>query len=85
MKYAPPQDWIHTLDKLIVKCHVKDFKLNPDGHGGKMVHPRDGSIDWPAVRQALDDVGYNGWLSIEDRGLSLEEFSRRFDLILAGK
>jgi len=85
VKYAPPQDWIHTLGKLIVKCHVKDFSLNPDGHGGKMVHPRDGSINWPAVRQALDDVGYNGWLSIEDSGLSLEEFSRRFDLILAGK
>ncbi len=85
VKYAPPQEWIHTLDKLIVKCHVKDFKLNPDGHGGKFVHPRDGSIDWPAVRQALDDVGYNGWLSIEDGGLPLEEFNRRFDLILAGK
>ena len=85
VKYAPPQEWIHTLDKLIVKCHVKDFKLNPDGHGGKVVHPRDGSINWPAVRQALDDVGYNGWLSIEDRGLPLDEFSRRFDLILAGK
>jgi hexulose-6-phosphate isomerase len=85
VKFAPPQDWIHTLGKLIVKCHVKDFQLNPDGHGGHFVHPRDGSINWPAVRQALDDVGYNGWLSIEDGGLPLDEFNRRFDLILAGK
>ena len=85
VKYAPPQEWIKTLGSLIAKCHVKDFKLNPDGHGGKFVHPRDGSIDWPAVRAALDDAGYNGWLSIEDGGLSLEEFNKRIDLIIAGK
>ena len=85
VKYAPPQDWIHTLGKLIVKLHFKDFKLNPDGHGGHFVHPRDGSIDWPAVRQALDDVGYDGWGSIEDGGLPLKEFARRFDLIAEGK
>ncbi|MDB5301781.1 MAG: hypothetical protein JWO87_3444, partial [Phycisphaerales bacterium] len=61
VKYAPPQEWIKTLGKLIVKLHVKDFKLNPDGHGGAFVHPRDGSIDWPAVRAALDEAGYDGW------------------------
>jgi len=85
VKYAPPQAWIETLGPLIVKLHVKDFKLNPDGHGGKFVHPRDGSIDWPAVRRALDHVGYDGWATIEDNGLPLAEFSRRFDLIEAGK
>jgi hexulose-6-phosphate isomerase len=85
VKYAPPQEWIRALGGLIVKCHVKDFKLNPDGHGGNFVHPRDGSIDWPAVRRELDAVGYNGWMTIEDGGLPLEEFSRRLDLIIAGK
>ena len=85
VKYAPPQDWIETLGPLIAKLHVKDFKLNPDGHGGKFVHPRDGSIDWPAVRRALDHIGYDGWATIEDNGLPLAEFSRRFDLIEAGK
>jgi L-ribulose-5-phosphate 3-epimerase len=85
VKYAPPQDWIHTLGGLIAKCHVKDFKLNADGHGGKFVHPRDGSIDWPAVRKALDDIGYNGWLTIEDRQLPLAEFNKRLDLIVAGQ
>jgi hexulose-6-phosphate isomerase len=85
VKYAPPQDWIRLLGKRIIRLHVKDFKLNPDGHGGQFVHPRDGSIDWPAVRQALDDVGYDGWGSIEDSGLPLKEFARRFDLIAEGK
>jgi len=85
VKYQKPEDWIHALGPLIAKCHIKDFLLNLDGHGGKFVHPRDGSINWPAVYQALDDVGYNGWLSIEDSGLPLEEFNKRLDLIIAGK
>lgn len=85
VKYAPPQEWIKTLGPLLAKLHVKDFKLNPDAHGGKFVHPRDGSIDWPAVRLALDEVGYDGWATIEDDGLPLAEFSRRFDLIADGK
>jgi len=85
VKYAPPQEWIQALGSLLVKVHIKDFKLNPDGHGGKFVHPRDGSVDWPVVRRALDNAGYNGWATIEDGGLSLAEFSHRLDLILAGE
>jgi len=85
VKYSPPQEWVKVLGKLIVKLHFKDFKLNPDGHGGTFVHPRDGSIDWPAVRKALDEAGYDGWGTIEDDGLPLTEFARRFDLIAAGK
>ena len=85
VKYEAPQNWIRELGPLIAKLHIKDFKLNPDGHGGKFVHPRDGSIDWPAVRRALSDVGYDGWATIEDGGLELAEFSRRFDLIEEGR
>jgi hexulose-6-phosphate isomerase len=87
VKYSPPQDWIHTLGKgMICKLHIKDFKINPEAkQGGRFVHPRDGDINWPAVRQALSDVEYDGWASIEDGGLPLEEFARRFDLIAAGK
>jgi len=85
VKYAPAEEWIRALGKTIVKLHVKDFKLNPNGHGGNFVHPRDGSVDWPLVRQELDKIGYNDWMTIEDGGLSLEEFSRRLDLIVAGK
>jgi hexulose-6-phosphate isomerase len=77
---------IRSLGKLIVKCHVKDFKINKDlPQGGRFVHPREGDVNWPVVRKALDSVGYNGWMTIEDGGLSLEEFHRRLDLILAGK
>ena len=84
VKYAPPEKWIRTLGKLIVKCHVKDFKLNADGHGGTWTNIRDGSVNWPAVRKALDEIGYNGWASIEGGSLSPMEGGRRLDLILAG-
>ena len=86
VKYAKPEDWIRTLGKLIVKCHVKDFQLNPNGQGGEFVDIRDGSIGWPAVRQCLDEIGYNGWMTIEGSGnLALGDRSRRLDAIIAGQ
>ncbi len=85
VKYAPSQDWIRSLGKLIVKCHVKDFKLNPNGHGGNFCNIRDGSVDWPAVRKALDEIDYSGWMTVEGSSLSNEETSKRLDLIIAGK
>jgi hexulose-6-phosphate isomerase len=85
VKYAPSQDWIRALGKLVVKCHVKDFKLNSDGHGGEFCNIRDGSVDWPAVRKALDEVGYNGWMTIEGGDLSIAEHRQRLDLIIAGE
>src|ERR1043166_327801 len=39
VKYSPPQHWVETLGPLIAKLHVKDFKLNPAGHGGKSLTP----------------------------------------------
>jgi hexulose-6-phosphate isomerase len=85
VKYLRPvHDWIHTLGGLIKKIHIKDFALAPDQHSGKFVHPRDGSIDWPKMRQALEDVGYNGWITVEDNGLPLPEFAQRLDQIIAG-
>jgi L-ribulose-5-phosphate 3-epimerase len=84
VKYSPSEDWIRILGRRIVKCHVKDFKLKPDGHGGKFANIRDGSVDWPGVMAALRRVGYNGWMTIEGSvSLSLQERSKRLDLILA--
>jgi len=37
------------------------------------------------VRTALDEVGYNGWMTIEGSGrLSAEEKVKHLDLIVAG-
>ncbi len=87
VKYAPPEDWILALGNLIVKCHVKDFKLNPSdpSGGGSFVNIRDGSIRWPVVRSALEAVGYSDWMTIEGGDLSMAEHSQRLDLIIQGK
>jgi hexulose-6-phosphate isomerase len=86
VKYAPPQEWILALGGLIAKCHAKDFQLSATVPGeGRFVNLRDGSVRWPAVRAALDQVGYHGWLTIEGGDLPAQENSRRLDLILAGQ
>ena len=86
VKYVPPEEWILTLGSLVAKCHVKDFKLSENDPGnGRFVNIRDGSVRWPAVRAALDKIGYNGRLTIEGGDLSTAEHSHRLDLILAGK
>lgn len=85
VKYAKPTEYIYKLGKLIKKVHIKDFKLNPNGHGGKFINIREGSVDWPAVRKALDDIGYSGFVSIESSTLPLAERTKRMDLIIAGK
>ncbi|MCX7011625.1 MAG: sugar phosphate isomerase/epimerase [Candidatus Sumerlaeota bacterium] len=87
MKYCrPSEEWIRVLGSLLGRCHVKDFKFAPDKHGGKIVNMREGDVDWPAVRKALDEIGYNGWMTIEGSAdLSLEEQGKRMDLILAAK
>jgi hexulose-6-phosphate isomerase len=87
VKYAAPEEWIRELGKTIVKLHVKDFVIDRAAPaGGEFVDIRDGQVKWPAVMQELDKIEYDGWMTIEGSGgLSLEEQSRRLDLILAGQ
>ncbi len=62
---------IRWLGRRIVECHAKDTK----GLYGK------GSIDFEAVRQALDDVRYDGWLVLEGTEMPLGlEKSIRYDV-----
>lgn len=85
VKYSPPQQWIRALGPKIAKCHVKDFKLNANGHDGRFCDPLDGSIDWHEVRRALDEVEYAGWLTNEGSdGLGPVERARRLTVIEAG-
>lgn len=88
VRFAPPEEWILTLGDLLAKIHVKDYKVNPsdpDGRGSG-VNIREGDVRWPVLRQALEVVNYNGWMTIESNGsIPIEERSRRLDLILAGE
>lgn len=87
VKYAKPEEWLAVLGNLIVKIHVKDFvidKSNPSG--GTFVDIRNGQVDWPAVRNCIEEIGYNGYMTIEGSGgLSLEEQNKRLDAIIAGQ
>jgi hexulose-6-phosphate isomerase len=88
VRFAPPEEWILTLGDLLAKIHVKDYLLDPADPGGRgaSVNIREGSVRWPVLRQALEVVNYNGWMTIESNSsISFEERSRRLDMILAGK
>ena len=82
--YGYPQHWIRTLRKRIARIHLKDFDVSTKS----FVPLREGSIDWPAVRQALADVRYNGYLTAEVRGGDesvLRSISEAIDKIIAGE
>ncbi len=76
------QDWIRTLGKRIVKIHLKDFKRK----GYQWKNLLDGDVNWKQVRLALEEVGYNGFLTPELSGGNkayLTDLSERIDRILA--
>ena len=66
--YAYPQDWIRTLGPRIKKVHLKDFKLDREKGTFQWVHLGEGDIDWPEVRKALHDIGYDGYMTTEIKG-----------------
>jgi len=76
------QDWIRTLGKRIVKIHLKDFKRK----GYEWTNLLEGDVNWKQVRLALDEVGYDGFLTPELKGgdeAYLADLSKRIDKILA--
>lgn len=86
VRYAPPEEWIRALGKTLVRLHAKDYKLDKTRpRGGYSAQLREGSVDWPAVRKELENIGYNGFLTVEGERISLKECNDRLDLIIAGK
>jgi L-ribulose-5-phosphate 3-epimerase len=85
--YAYPQDWIRTLGQRIVKVHLKDF--NFDRQNGRFTWKNlgEGDIDWPEVRRAFQEIGYNGYVTTElaaGDAAYLKDVSGRVDRFLAG-
>ena len=86
--YGFPQDWIRTLGSRTVRVHIKDFKL--DRANGKFYWKNlgEGDVDWPEVRKALTEVGYESWVTTEIDGgdaAYLKDVVARFDRFLAGQ
>jgi len=56
---------IHALKGLVRHVHLEDTA--PDG-SGEVVVPGTGVVDFSAVFTALDDIGYDGWLTVDLSG-----------------
>src|SRR5437764_102613 len=69
INYGWPEQWIRILGKRIQKLHIKEFsRKKRDSEGlwkGFEVPLGEGDNNWPAVMQALDDIGYHGWAMAE--------------------
>jgi L-ribulose-5-phosphate 3-epimerase len=61
LNYGYPQTWIRELGDRIIKVHVKDF----DASTRQFRHLLQGSVNWPEVRRALSEVGYDDYLTVE--------------------
>lgn len=90
VRYGWPEHWILALNKRIRKLDIKEYsrKLqNTTGPGsGFKVELGDGDCDWPAVMNALQQIGYNGWGTAEVRGGGrerLKEIAERMDRCFA--
>ncbi|MEX0937967.1 MAG: TIM barrel protein [Pirellulales bacterium] len=79
--HSPPADWIRILGRRIRKLDVKDRNKTTR----EMTLIGEGDADWPAVRQALEEVGYRGWVAAEVRGGDRERLAdvvRRMNNVL---
>jgi hexulose-6-phosphate isomerase len=67
LAFGYPQHWIRILAKRIRRVHVKDYDEQAAGLSG-FRNLLQGSIDWPEVRRALHDIGYDGYITAEVSG-----------------
>ncbi len=88
VRYGWPEQWIRILDKRIMKLDVKEYSRKKQSEEGIWkgfdVELMEGDCNWPAVMEALDDIGYNGWASAEVPGGDkerLEDISKRMQKI----
>ena len=59
-----PEDWVRILGKRIKKVHFKDYRLQAGGLHG-FVDLLAGDVDYPEVVKALNEIGYQDWVSAE--------------------
>ena len=59
-----PGQWIRALGDRICRVHFKDFRRSV-GTAGGFVDLLSGDVNWPAVVEALNEVGYDGFCTAE--------------------
>ena len=66
MLFQFPEHWIPQLGKRIQNVHLKEFSKKGTDHSLESFRPLlDGTTDWPAVIEAFDKTGYDGYLTFE--------------------
>ncbi len=74
--FGYPEDWVRTLGRRIVRVHAKDYDLSVPGPAGFDCPLGEGSVNWPAVLAALDEVGYDGPLTYEGKAAPADAAAR---------
>jgi L-ribulose-5-phosphate 3-epimerase len=61
------EQWIEIHGPRITRVHLKDVMRHRGRCGDQSVYTNIflGDNNWPAIRAALDKVGYNGWVTAE--------------------
>jgi hexulose-6-phosphate isomerase len=70
-RYGDVTAWIRELGPRIAKLDIKGYsnaKADAEGKWKGFVDITAGDIDWAAVRSALADIGFKGWVSAEVGG-----------------
>jgi len=66
MQYHFPEHWIRLLGRRIKNVHLKEASKKVNEFNLNTFRPLlDGSTNWPAVLEALDQIGYRGYLTFE--------------------
>ncbi len=61
LRLGHPEQWLRELgSKYITRIHFKDA-----GVGGPLTYLLEGAVNWPAVRSAMREIGYDDWIGIE--------------------
>jgi len=81
--FGYPDQWIHTLSNRIVQVHFKDanYRLHGATLHSEVRQVLDGEVDWKSVIEALAEIRYEGWISVEPE--AYHQFPHRLPLHLA--
>ena len=69
------EDLLEKFAPYLVNCHLHDNDGITDSHQ----QPGTGTIDWAEVRNTIEEIGYNGWVSYEENAYTPEGYGKRTD------
>lgn len=63
-RFGRPEQWIDILGDRIERIHAKDYRTDVDTIDG-FTYPLQGDLAWEAIDAAVNDIGYDGWITAE--------------------